>query len=107
VAVVERMGVEPEAIIVDPGLGFGKRIQDNLVLLRHLSRFRSLGKPVMVGPSRKSFIGKVLNLPVHERAEGTAACVAAAVLQGATFVRVHDVQPTVRLVKMLNAIKGA
>ena len=107
VAFAEGVGVDPEAIVVDPGLGFGKRLQDNLVLLRHLSRFHSLGKPIMIGPSRKSFIGKVLDLPVDERQEGTAACVASAVLQGAAFVRVHDVRPTVRLVRMLDAIRRA
>ncbi|MEK6661566.1 MAG: dihydropteroate synthase, partial [candidate division NC10 bacterium] len=107
VAFAEAMGVDSEAIVVDPGLGFGKRLQDNLVLLRHLSRFHSLGRPIMIGPSRKSFIGKVLDLPVDERVEGTAACVASAVLQGAAFVRVHDVRPTVRLVRMLDAIRRA
>jgi len=107
VAFAEGVGVDSDAIIVDPGLGFGKRFQDNLVLLRHLSRFHNLGRPIMIGPSRKSFIGKVLDLPVDERQEGTAACVAAAVLQGAAFVRVHDVRPTVRLVRMLDAIRRA
>ena len=107
VAFAERVGVGPEAIVVDPGLGFGKRLEDNLVLLRHLSRFHSLGKPIMIGPSRKSFIGKILDVPVGERQEGTAACVASAVLQGAAFVRVHDVRPAVRLVRMLDAIRRA
>jgi dihydropteroate synthase len=107
VAFAEDVGVDPEAIIVDPGLGFGKRMDDNLVLLRRLREFHRLGKPIMVGPSRKSFIGKVLDLPVEERREGTAACVAAAVLQGAEFVRVHDVRPARRLVTMLDAIRSA
>ncbi len=107
VARAEGSGVDPEAIIVDPGLGFGKRLADNLALLRHLSQFHRLGKPIMVGPSRKSFIGKVLELPVEERQHGTAACVAAAVWQGAAFVRVHDVRPAAQLVKMLDAIRRA
>ncbi len=107
VAFSEDVGVDPEAIIVDPGLGFGKRMEDNLVLLRSLHEFHRLGKPIMVGPSRKSFIGKVLDLPVEERREGTAACVAAAILQGAAFVRVHDVRPAKRMVTMLDAIRSA
>ncbi|WP_239993078.1 dihydropteroate synthase [Candidatus Methylomirabilis limnetica] len=107
VAFAERMGVDPESIIVDPGLGFGKRPQDNLVLLRHLAELDCLGKPIMVGPSRKSLVGNVLNLPVEQRQYGTAACVAAAVLQGAAFVRVHDVRPCAHLVRMLDAIKRA
>lgn len=107
VAFAEGVGVDPEAIVVDPGLGFGKRLQDNLALLRHLSEFHQLGKPIMIGPSRKSFIGKVLDLPVEQRQDGTAACVAAAVLQGASFVRVHEVRPAVHLVKMLDAIRRA
>ncbi len=107
VAVAEGIGVDPEGIIVDPGLGFGKRLQDNLSLLGHLSQFHRLGKPIMIGPSRKSFIGKILNLPVEARQEGTAACVAAAVLQGAAFVRVHEVGPTIHVVRMLDAIRRA
>lgn len=107
IAFAEGMGVDPEAIAVDPGLGFGKRVQDNLALLRHLSEFHQLGKPVMIGPSRKSFIGKVLDRSVEDRHGGTAACVAAAVLQGAAFVRVHEVRPAYHLIKMLDAIRRA
>ncbi len=107
VAFAERMGVDPQSIVVDPGLGFGKRPQDNLVLLRHLAELDCLGKPIMVGPSRKSLVGNVLNLPVEQRQYGTAACVAAAVLQGAAFVRVHDVRPCAHLVRMLDAIRMA
>jgi len=107
IAFAEAMGVGPEAILVDPGLGFGKRVEHNLALLRHLSEFHRLGKPIMIGPSRKSFIGKVLDLPVGERQDGTAACVAAAVIQGAAFVRVHEVRPAVHLVRMLDAIRRA
>lgn len=107
VTFAERMGVDPQSIVVDPGLGFGKRRQENLTLLRHLAEFHRLGKPIMVGPSRKSLIGDVLNLPVEQRQYGTSACVAAAVLQGTTFVRVHDVQPCAYLVRMLDAIRRA
>jgi len=107
VAFAERVGVRPDSIIVDPGLGFGKRLEDNLALLNRLGEFRRLGRPIMVGPSRKSFIGRVLDLPVEARHEGTAACVAAAVLHGASFVRVHDVAPIERVVRMLDAIRRA
>ncbi len=107
VAFAEQKGVDPQSIIVDPGLGFGKRSQDNLALLRHLAALHRLGKPIMVGPSRKSLVGEVLNLPVEQRQHGTAACIAAAVLQGAAFVRVHEVRPCAQLVRMLDAIRGA
>jgi dihydropteroate synthase len=107
VAFAERMGVDPQSIIVDPGLGFGKRSRDNLALLRHLGELHRLGKPIMVGPSRKSLVGDVLNLPIEQRQHGTAACVAAAVLQGAAFVRVHEVRPCAHLVRMLDAIRRA
>lgn len=103
----ERAGVHPQSIIVDPGLGFGKRSQDNLALLRHLGELHRLGKPIMIGPSRKSLVGDVLKLPVEERQHGTAACVAAAVLQGAAFVRVHEIRPCAQLVRMLDAIRRA
>jgi dihydropteroate synthase len=75
--------------------------------LRHLGELQRLGKPIMVGPSRKSLVGDVLNLPVEQRQYGTAACVAAAVLQGAAFVRVHEVRPCAHLAKMLDAIRKA
>ncbi|PWB81604.1 MAG: dihydropteroate synthase [Candidatus Methylomirabilota bacterium] len=107
IAFAERLGVDPQSIIVDPGLGFGKRGQDNLTLLRHLGALHRLGKPIMVGPSRKSLVAHVLKLPVEQRQHGTAACVAAAVLQGAAFVRVHEVRPCAHLVGMLDAIRRA
>lgn len=107
VAFAEQMGVDPQSIVVDPGLGFGKRGRDNLTLLRRLTEFHRLGKPIMIGPSRKSLVGEVLNLPVEQRQHGTAACIAAAVLQGTTFVRVHDVRSCAHLVRMLDAIRRA
>lgn len=107
VAYAERMGVDPQSIIIDPGLGFGKRPQDNLILLGHLGKFHALEKPIMIGPSRKSLVGSVLNLPVEERQFGTAACIAAAVQQGAAFVRVHDIRSCAQLVRMLDAIRRA
>ena len=96
-----------ERIIVDPGIGFGKTLQHNLELIRNLSVFRELGVPVLVGPSRKSFIGTILDLPVEERLEGTAAAVSACVLNGAHIVRVHDVRAMVRVVKVVDALKQA
>jgi len=94
-----------EQIIVDPGIGFGKRLIDNLEIIRRLREFKSLGYPVLIGVSRKSFIGNVLNLPVDQRLEGTAGAVAVAVWNGANIVRVHDVKEMARVVKIVDAIK--
>ncbi len=98
-------GVAEEAIIVDPGIGFAKRAEHSLMLLRHLASLRSLGRPILVGPSRKSFIGAVLDLPAEERVEGTAAAVAAAVLGGAHILRVHDVSSMGRVAAVAAAIR--
>ena len=95
-----------ERIIIDPGLGFGKRLQDNYEILQRLAEFRGLGCPILVGPSRKAFIGKVLGLPVDERLEGTAAAVALAVAHGAHLVRVHDVREIHRVVRIADMIVG-
>jgi dihydropteroate synthase len=100
-------GVGEDQIIIDPGLGFGKTLEHNLYLLKHLSELSVLGKPILIGPSRKSFIGKILNLPVEDRMEGTAAAVTAAVLNGAALVRVHDVKEMVRVIRVADAIRRA
>jgi dihydropteroate synthase len=101
-------GVDADRILVDPGFGFGKLAEHNLVLLRRLGEFRRLGYPVLAGTSRKSFIGKVLgDLPVDERLEGTAATVALAVWNGAAIVRVHDVRAIRRVVGMVEAVMRA
>ncbi|MFN3134793.1 MAG: dihydropteroate synthase [Candidatus Kryptonium sp.] len=92
-------------IIVDPGIGFGKRLVDNLEIIRRLREFKSLGYPVLIGVSRKSFIGNILNLPVEERLEGTAGAVAISVWNGANIVRVHDVKEMARVVRIVDAIK--
>jgi dihydropteroate synthase len=105
IVLAEAHGVHPEAIAVDPGIGFGKRVEHNLLLLKHLPELHVLGKPVLIGPSRKSFIGKILDLPVEERLEGTAAAVAVAIWQGAHIIRVHDVQAMVRVARMTDAIR--
>lgn len=99
----ESAGVGPNQIVIDPGIGFGKTTEHNLAILRHLPELRALGKPILVGPSRKSFIGNVLDLPVGERLEGTLATAAYAVVQGARIIRVHDVRPVVRAVRMVEA----
>jgi dihydropteroate synthase len=85
-------GVPRERVLIDPGIGFGKTAEQNWVVLQRLAELREVGQPILVGTSRKSFIGKLLDLPVDERIEGTAATVTAAVLRGADVVRVHDVR---------------
>jgi dihydropteroate synthase len=100
----EFAGVDHEALVVDPGIGFGKRDQDNYALLDDLARFTRLGHPVMVGTSRKAFIGRALESPADHRIEGTAATVVWAVERGARIVRVHDVAPIVRSVRMTEAM---
>lgn len=98
-------GVAWEHLIVDPGIGFGTTPEENLVLLRRLGELRSLGRPLLLGNSRKSTIGRVLGgLPASERLEGTAASVALGIAQGVDIVRVHDVHEMVRVVKMSDAI---
>jgi dihydropteroate synthase len=97
-------GIRRERIIVDPGLGFGKTPEQNLVLLRRLAELRSLGLPLLVGASRKSFVGLALGLPPQERDEGTAATTALAIRSGADIVRVHDVQMNVRAARVADAV---
>ncbi len=99
-----RLGVTRENIILDPGIGFGKSWQQELEVLRRLEELKSLGRPILVGPSRKSFIGMVLNLPADQRVEGTAATVSIAIANGADMVRVHDVKQMVRVCRMSDAI---
>ncbi len=103
----EERGVSPDRIIVDPGIGFGKTVEHNLILLKGLRRLRDLGKPVMVGTSRKSFIGRILNLEVDKRLIGTAATAAASILNGADIIRVHDVAAMVQVARMTDAIMKA
>lgn len=97
-------GIEESQIIVDPGFGFGKTVSHNLGMLRRLREFRSLGRPVLIGASRKSTIGAVLDLPVEERVFGTAATCAVAIQNGADIVRVHDVKAMVEVARMTDAI---
>jgi len=103
----QRAGVGRANIIVDPGIGFGKTVMDNLLLIKHLSSFHALGLPVLIGPSRKSFIGKILGDGNEAREVGTQAVVAAAALQGVQIVRVHDVARTKQTLQLVEAIKAA
>jgi dihydropteroate synthase len=107
-SVAQEAGIAREAIVVDPGFGFGKLREHNLVLLRRLREFRCLGYPVLAGTSRKTFIGRTLgDAPPEDRLEGTAATVALAVAAGAAIVRVHDVGSMRRVVDMVEATLNA
>lgn len=99
-----KLGVPLDSIIVDPGIGFGKSWRQELEIIRRLDELRGLGRPILVGPSRKSFIGMVLDLPAGERLEGTAAAIAISIAKGAHMVRVHDVQQMVRVCRVSDAI---
>lgn len=97
-------GVGDHQIVLDPGIGFGKTVSQNLALLNHLDHFKQLGYPILLGPSRKSFIGYTLDLPKEERMEGTAATIVIGIMKGADIVRVHDVRQMARVVRMTEAI---
>jgi len=104
-ALAERAGILRENIWLDPGIGFGKTVEHNLEILRRLREFTAFGLPILIGTSRKSFIGKILgDLPPEERLEGTAATVAIAIMNGANAVRVHDVREMVRVARMTDAV---
>lgn len=98
-------GIRKDLILVDPGIGFGKTFDDNLTIIRRLSELRVLGCPILIGTSNKAFIGKILGKEAHERGVGTMATVAAAVMNGAQVVRVHDVGPAVQTVRVIDAIR--
>jgi len=104
VRLAEQAGIESERIILDPGIGFGKTVSHNLELIRRLDEIRALGYPVLLGPSRKSFIGFTLDLPPDQRVEGTAATVCVGITRGADIIRVHDVEYMARVAKMTDAI---
>ena len=99
-------GISRNRIVLDPGLGFGKGVEDNLVVLRRLEELKRFHLPILVGPSRKSFIGNLLNLPAEQRLLGSLASTAAAVIRGAHIIRVHDVPETRQVVQMCDAIMG-
>ncbi|MCK5547492.1 MAG: dihydropteroate synthase [Thermoplasmata archaeon] len=98
-------GIKDDRIIIDPGLGFGKTTEHNIEIIKRLDEFRSLGFPVLVGASRKTFIGKILGLDVGERLEGSLAAMAASIMNGADIVRVHDVKESVRVARFVDALK--
>jgi dihydropteroate synthase len=103
-----KAGIDREKILIDPGIGFGKTLEHNLTLLNRLDEFRCLGRPILIGTSRKKFIGTVLNVPVPEkRADGTAATVALGIERGARIVRVHDVARMVQVARMTDAMLKA
>ena len=97
-------GVQEGNIIIDPGIGFGKRLEDNLSILKNLKKFSILNCPILVGPSRKSFIGKILDLPAEERLEGSLAALTVSIMNGANIVRVHDVKESKRVAGLVDAI---
>ena len=104
VILAREAGIGDDRIILDPGIGFGKKVEHNLELINRLDEIRALGFPVLLGPSRKSFIGYTLDLPPDQRVEGTAAAVVVGIVRGADIVRVHDVEPLMRVVKMTDAL---
>jgi len=104
VQIARSAGIPDERLILDPGIGFGKTLQQNLELINRLDEIRLLGFPVLLGPSRKSFIGYTLDLPPDQRVEGTAAACAVGITRGADILRVHDVAALVRVVRMTDAI---
>jgi len=99
-------GIDKERILIDPGIGFGKRLEDNLELHRNLNRLAVLGRPIVFGPSRKSFIGTLTDRPPKDRGFGTAASVAIAVMKGAHVLRVHDVKEMREVIQVAAAIRG-
>jgi dihydropteroate synthase len=101
----ESAGLDPQQIIVDPGIGFGKTLEDNLLIIKNLSEFRVLGKPLLLGTSRKSFIGKILNGEANERLEGTLSSIAICVLNGAHIIRCHDVLQAKKAIVVADAIR--
>jgi dihydropteroate synthase len=106
IMIAKKAGVVEDKVIIDPGIGFGKTVEHNLEIIRRLDEFTGLERPILIGPSRKSFIGKILgDLPVTERLEGTASVVAIGIFNGANIIRVHDIKEMVRVARMADAIR--
>ena len=103
----ESTGLDPRQIIIDPGIGFGKTVEDNLLIIKNLYEFRILGKPILLGTSRKTFIGKILNTEVGDRLEGTLSSIAIGVLNGAHIIRSHDVLQAKKAIAVADAIRLA
>lgn len=106
ISIAKKAGVSDEQIILDPGIGFAKDLKENLEMMRHLDTLVSLGYPVLLGTSKKSMIGGVLDLPVSERTEGTGATVCYGIQKGCQIVRIHDVKEMSRMAKMMDAMIG-
>ena len=106
-AIAERHNIRKENIMLDPGVGFGKTYEQNLIILNHLEDIVALGYPVLLGTSRKSVIGNTLDLPVTEREEGTIATSVIGAMKGCGYVRVHDVEKNVRALRMTEAVLHA
>ncbi|WP_040206529.1 dihydropteroate synthase [Neobacillus jeddahensis] len=106
IAIVKQAGVRDENIIVDPGIGFARDYQENLITMQNLEKFVMLGYPVLLGTSRKSMIGQALDLPVSERMEGTGATICYAIQKGCQIIRVHDVKEMSRMAKMMDVLMG-
>ncbi len=104
IKIATRAGISRNRIIIDPGIGFGKTVRHNLEIIRNLSKLNVLNRPILLGPSRKSFIGKILNLPVDERLAGTTAAASIAVACGAHILRVHDVKEILQAARVTDAI---
>ena len=104
VELAHKAGIPDELIVLDPGIGFGKTVEQNLELLNRLDEIRLLDYPVLLGPSRKSFIGYTLDLPLDDRVEGTAAAVSVGITRGADIIRVHDVPEMIRIARMTDAL---
>ncbi len=107
IRIAKKFGIDNDKIILDPGIGFGKKYEDNLAAIRNMGLFHDLGYPILLGASRKSFIGLTLNLDEKNRLEGTLATTVMAVMQGIEFVRVHDIKENVRVIRMTEAIMNS
>ena len=101
-----KAGILNNMIILDPGIGFGKHVEDNFEIIRELKQIKAMGYPILLGPSRKSFIGEALDLPVEDRLEGTMASVVVGIINGANIVRVHDVLETKRTISIVEKLLG-
>ncbi len=106
IAAAQAAGIVPERLVIDPGFGFGKNLEHNVALLQNLQVLQDLGVPVLVGLSRKSMLGKIANLEVHERVHASIAAAVLAVLKGAKIIRVHDVKATRDALAIVNAVEG-
>jgi len=104
VEMAKEAGIDEDKIIIDPGIGFGKRVKDNLEIVKNLRELASLGKPILIGLSRKSFIGKILDLSLEDRLEGSLAALVVAITNGANILRVHDVKHSRRAARIADAI---